>query len=184
MRKLIESTLVSLDGVIESPDRWAPFDHEASQLAMRDLDNYDAFVMGREGYERLRALWAPVTGNPYIEKINAIKKYVISSTLRTTDWNNSTILRGDVITNVTELKQQDGQDLMIYGHGPLGQTLLEHGLLDEIRLSVHPIIVGTGTLFYRDAGKKTELELVGSDPLPNGVIVLAYRPAPGPHPGL
>ena len=73
---------------------------------------------------------------------------------------------------------------MIYGHGPLGQTLLEHGLLDEIRLSVHPIIVGTGTLFYRDAGKKTELELVGSEPLPSGVIVLTYRPAVGPNPGL
>jgi hypothetical protein len=78
MRKLIESTLVSLDGVIESPDRWAPFDQEAGQLAIRDLDNYDAFVMGREGYERLRALWAPVTGNPYIEKINAMPKYVAS----------------------------------------------------------------------------------------------------------
>ena len=70
MRKLIESTLVSLDGVIESPDRWSPFDQEAAQLAMRDLDNYDAFVMGREAYDRLRTQWAPVTGNPYIEKIN------------------------------------------------------------------------------------------------------------------
>ena len=73
---------------------------------------------------------------------------------------------------------------MIYGHGPLGQTLLEHGLLDEIRLSVRPIIVRTGTLFYRDAGNKTELELVGSEPLPSGVIVLTYRPAVGRHLGL
>ena len=140
-------------------------------------------LMGRNTYQALSTAWSTREGE-FADTINAIQKYVISSTLRSTEWNNSTILRGDVITNVTELKQQDGQDLMIYGHGPLGQTLLEHGLLDEIRLSVHPIIVGTGTLFHRDAQKKTPLELVASEPLPNGVIVLTYRPAVGPHLGL
>src|SRR4029450_8230050 len=78
MRKLIESTIVSLDGVIASPDRWAPFDDEAAQLAMEDLGNYDAFVMGRVTYERLRANWAAVRGNPYIDRINAMPKYVAS----------------------------------------------------------------------------------------------------------
>ena len=140
-------------------------------------------LMGRNTYQALSTAWSTREGE-FAETINAIQKYVISSTLRSTEWNNSTILSGDVITEVTELRHQDGQDLMIYGHGPLGQTLLEHGLLDEIRLSVHPIIVGTGTLFYRDAGKKTALELVGSEPLPSGVIVLTYRPAIGPHLGL
>ena len=140
-------------------------------------------LMGRNTYQALSTAWSAREGE-FAETINAIQKYVISSTLRSTDWNNSTILDGDVIAKVKELKQQDGQDLTIYGHGPLGQTLLEHGLLDEIRLSVHPIIVGTGTLFYRDAGKKSELELVGSEPLPSGVIVLTYRPAVGPHLGL
>ena len=98
MRKLIESTLVSLDGVIESPDRWAPFDHEAVELALHELSNYDAFVMGRVTYERLRALWASsVTGNPYTEAINAMPKYVASQTLTELNWN-ATLLDPDLST--------------------------------------------------------------------------------------
>jgi dihydrofolate reductase len=158
-------------------------DADAQKAATAQLSRSDAMLMGRNTYQALSTAWSTRAGE-FAETINAIHKYVISSTLRSTDWNNSTILSGDVITEVAELKQQDGQDLTIYGHGPLGQTLLEHGLLDEIRLSVHPIIVGTGTLFYRDAGNKTELELVGSEPLASGVVVLTYRPAVGPHLGL
>jgi dihydrofolate reductase len=181
MRRILESTRVSLDGVIGNLQKWGMdyLDADAQRAAAIQLSKSDAMLMGRNTYQALSAAWSGREGE-FAETINAIQKYVISSTLRSTDWNNSTILSGDVITEVTELKQQDGQDLVIYGHGPLGQTLLEHGLLDEIRLSVHPIIVGTGTLFYRDAGKKTELKLVGSEPLPSGVIVLTYRPANGP----
>jgi dihydrofolate reductase len=158
-------------------------DADAQKAAAAQLSGSDAMLMGRNTYQALSTAWSTRDGE-FAETINAIRKYVISSTLRSTDWNNSMILSGDVITEVTALKQQDGRDLMLYGHGPLGQTLLERGLLDEIRLSVHPIIVGTGTLFYRDVAKKTELELVGSEPLPSGVIVLRYRPAVGPHLGL
>jgi dihydrofolate reductase len=158
-------------------------DADAQKAATAQLSRSDAMLMGRNTYQALSTAWSTRDGE-FAETINAIQKYVISSTLRSTDWNNSTILSGDVIAEVTELKQQDGQDLVIYGHGPLGQTLLEHGLLDEIRLSVHPIIVGTGTLFYRDAGKKTELKLVGSEPLPSGVIVLTYRPTVARHVGM
>jgi dihydrofolate reductase len=158
-------------------------DADAQKAATAQLSRSDAMLMGRNTYQALSTAWSTREGE-FAETINAIKKYVISSTLRSTDWNNSTILSGDVITEVTELKQQDGRDLMIYGHGPLGQTLLERGLLDEIRLSVHPIIVGTGALFHRDGEKKTELQLVGSEPLPTGVIVLTYRPIVHPHLGL
>src|SRR5919108_4558994 len=87
MRKLIESTLVSLDGVIESPDRWAPFDDDATRLALKDLGNYDAFVMGRVTYERFRANWAPVSGNRYIDRINAMPNYVASRSLAEVTWN-------------------------------------------------------------------------------------------------
>ena len=185
MRRILESTRVSLDGVIGNLQAWGMgyLDADAQKAATAQLSRSDAMLMGRNTYQALSTAWSARAGE-FAETINAIRKYVVSSTLRSADWNNSTILRGDVITEVTELKQQDGQDLMIYGHGPLGQTLLEHGLLDEIRLSVHPIIVGTGTLFYRDAGRKTELELIGMEPLPSGVIVLTYRPAVGPHLGL
>jgi dihydrofolate reductase len=158
-------------------------DADAQKASPAQLSRTDAMLMGRHTYQVLSTAWSTRQGE-FAETINAIQKHVMSSTLRSTQWNNSTILSGDVITEATELKQHDGEDLMIYGHGPLGQTLLEHGLLDEIRLSVHPLIVGTGTLYYRNAGKKTELELVGSEPLPSGVIVLTYRPAVGPHLGL
>jgi len=185
MRRILESTRVSLDGVIGNLQAWGMdyLDADAQKAATAQLSRSDAMLMGRNTYQALSTAWSTREGQ-FAETINAIQKYVISSTLRSTDWNNSTILGGDVITEVTELKQQDGKDLTIYGHGPLGQTLLEHGLLDEIRLSVHPIIVGTGTLFYRDAPKKTELELVGSESLPSGVIVLSYRPAAGLRRGL
>ena len=185
MRRILESTRVSLDGVIGNLQAWGMdyLDADAQKAATTQLSRSDAMLMGRNTYQALSTAWSTREGE-FAETINAIQKYVISSTLGSTEWNNSTILSGDVITEVTELRHQDGQDLMIYGHGPLGQTLLEHGLLDEIRLSVHPIIVGTGTLFYRDAGRKTELELIGMEPLPSGVIVLTYRPAVGPHLGL
>ena len=185
MRRILESTRVSLDGVIGNLQAWGMdyLDADAHKAATAQLSRSDAMLMGRNTYQALSTAWSAREGE-FAETINAIQKYVISSTLRSADWNNSTILRGDVITEVTELKQQEGRDLMIYGHGPLGQTLLEYGLLDEIRLSVHPIIVGTGALFYRDAERKAELELVGSEPLPSGVIVLTYRPAVGPHLGL
>ena len=185
MRRILESTRVSLDGVIGNLQAWGMdyLDADAQKAATAQLSRSDAMLMGRNTYQALATAWSTREGE-FAETINAIQKYVISSTLQSTDWNNSTILGGDVITEVTELRQQDGQDLTIYGHGPLGQTLLEHGLLDEIRLSVHPIIVGTGTLFYRDAPKKTELELVGSESLPSGVIVLSYRPAAGLRRGL
>ena len=185
MRRILESTRVSLDGVIGNLKAWGMdyLDADAQKAAAAQLSRSDAMLMGRNTYQALSTAWSTREGE-FADTINAIQKYVISSTLRSTDWSNSTILRGDVVTEVTELKQQDGQDLMIYGHGPLGQTLLEHGLLDDIRLSVHPIMVGTGTLFYRDAQKKTELDLVGSEPLPSGVIVLTYRPAIGSRQGV
>jgi dihydrofolate reductase len=185
MRRILESTRVSLDGVTGNLQAWGMnyLDADAQKAATAQLSSSDAMLMGRNTYQALSTAWS-TRGGEFAETINAIQKYVISSTLPSTDWNNSTILSGDVVSEVTELKQQDGRDLVIYGHGPLGQTLLEHGLLDEIRLSVHPIIVGTGTLFHRDAQKKTELELVGSEPLPSGVTVLTYRPAVGPHLGL
>src|SRR6266545_4188163 len=107
----------------------------------------------------------------------SIRKYVFSSTLDQAGWNNSTILRGDAAAEVTRLRQQDGPDLALFGHGPLAHTLLEHGLIDELRLSVHPVLAGHGRLLFWEAGK-TPLELAGVRTLGTGVVVLSYRPAP------
>jgi dihydrofolate reductase len=177
MRRLIESTLLALDGVIGEPRVWASdyFDAEAQEKALDQLMASDAMLMGRHTYEIFSQTWPSISG-PYSDRINGIRKYVFSSTLRDTDWNNSTIVRGDVAAEVTKLKQQDGQDLVMYGHGPLGETLLEHDLLDELQFAVHPLLVGSGALLFREGQKKT-LKLVETKTLQTGVVFLTYQPA-------
>jgi len=149
VRKLIESTLISLDGVIGSPERWSPFDEEGAQLAMEDLGNYDAFVMGRVTYERFRASWAPVSGNPYIDRINAMPKYVASRTLSEVTWN-ATLLGPDIVGDIERLKAQPGKDLIKYGTSRLDGVLLRARLVDELRLWIMPVVVGTGQRLFED----------------------------------
>jgi len=177
MRKIIESTLVSLDGVIGDPHLWAMnyFDNEAQEDSLKMLLASDAMLMGRRTYEIFSGVWPARTGD-YADRMNSIRKYVFSSTLERAVWNNSTIIRGDVAAEVAKLKQQDGQGLVMYGHGPLGQTLLEHGLLDQLRFWIHPILVGSGRLLFRE-GEKTILKLIAKKTLGSGVVVLSYQPA-------
>jgi dihydrofolate reductase len=177
VRKVIESTLVSLDGVIGDPQVWAEpyFDDEARDLANKQLLVTDAMLMGRRTYEKFAAMWPAATGE-YADRMNSVRKYVFSSTLETAEWTNATIISSDAARAVAELKQEDGQDLLMYGHGPLGQALLEHKLLDELRLWLHPLLVGRGTLLFREGADST-LELVATETLASGVVVLTYRPA-------
>jgi dihydrofolate reductase len=114
----------------------------------------------------------------FADRVNSIRKYVFSSTLEKADWDNSTIVRGDVTAQVTRLKQQNGGDIAIFGHGRLAQALFDSGLTDELRLSVHPVLAGHGGLLFRD-GAKTPLRLVGAKPLGTGVVVLSYQPVYG-----
>src|SRR5215469_13896880 len=123
MRKLIESTLVSLDGVIEAPERWASFDAEATALSLEQLGHYDAFVMGRVTYEKFFANWGHTAGNPYIDLINAMPKYVASRSLTETAWN-ATLLGPDPSAAIARLKDQPGQDLIKYGTSRLDDTLV------------------------------------------------------------
>ena len=109
--------------------------------------------------------------------INTIRKYVFSSTLQSADWNNCMIIRDDVVTAVTELKQQTGGDLMIYGHGRLSKTLLEHHLVDEVRFSVHPVLVG-GPATNSSTGRTIPLTFLGATPSPSGVVALTYQLPP------
>jgi len=166
MRKIINSAFVSLDGVTEGPRSWAIFDSDSAEEAVLALQAYDGMLMGRGTYEYFAEVMPNQTG-PYADAINAIRKYVFSSTLESVDWNNSTIIRGDVVSAVTKLKEDDGGDLMMYGYGRLSRTLLEHHLVDEIRFSVHPVLVG----------QTLPLKLVGTTPSPSGVVALTYEPA-------
>jgi dihydrofolate reductase len=177
VRELIESTLVSLDGVIESPDRWAPFDDAATQLAMEELGNYDAFVMGRVAYERFRANSAAVRGNPYIDRINAMPKYVASRSLAEVTWN-ATLLGPDIVGAIERLKAQPGKDLIKYGTSRLDATLLRAHLVDELRLCVMPVVVGTGQRLFEGVDTAS-LDLTLSDvrKLANNSAILTYVPS-------
>jgi dihydrofolate reductase len=174
MRKLIESTLVSLDGVIESPDRWAGFDDESAALALQHLDDYDAFIMGRVTYERLSANWAHVTGNPYIDRINAMPKHVASRTLRDPGWN-ATVLGPDVADAIAQLKRQPGKDLIKYGTSRLDDLLLRDHLLDELQLWYMPVVVGAGQRLFEDVDTSSlDLRLTDERRLGNGSVILSY----------
>jgi dihydrofolate reductase len=175
MRKLIESTLVSLDGVIESPERWATFDDEASELSMQELDNYDAFVMGRVTYERFRDNWG-AGGNPYVDRIGAMPKYVASRSLDDVTWN-STLLGPDIVTAIQDLKAQPGKDLIKYGTSRLDATLLGAGLVDELRVWIMPVVVGSGQRIFEDVEPSSlSLNLTDVRRLRNGSVVLTYVP--------
>jgi len=175
MPKLIESTLVSLDGVIESPERWAIFDDEASELSMQELDNYDAFVMGRVTYERFRDNWG-AGGNPYVDRIGAMPKYVASRSLDDVTWN-ATLLGPDIVTAIQDLKAQPGKDLIKYGTSRLDATLLGAGLVDELRVWIMPVVVGSGQRIFEDVEPSSlSLNLTDVRRLHNGSVVLTYIP--------
>jgi dihydrofolate reductase len=177
MRKLVESTLVSLDGVIESPDRWSLFDDEAGQLSMQELDEYDAFVMGRVTYEFFRANWGAVSGNPYIDRINAMPKYVASRTLSEVTWN-ATLLGPDIVGAIEQLKAQPGKDLIKYGTSRVDDTLFRAGLVDELRLWVMPVVAGTGQRLFEDVDTSSlKLTLADVRKLANGSVILSYTPS-------
>lgn len=176
MRKLIESTLVSLDGVIESPERWAIFDDEATQRSMQELDNYDAFVMGRVTYERFRDNWG-AGGNPYIDRIAAMPKYVASRSLDEVTWN-ATLLGPDIVSAIQNLKAQPGKDLIKYGNGRLDATLMPARLVDELRLWIMPVVVGSGQRIFETVDTSSlTLTLTDVSKLRNGSAVLTYVPS-------
>lgn len=177
MRKLVESTLVSLDGVIESPNRWSLFDDEAAQVSMQELDNYDAFVMGRATYEFFKANWSAVSGNPYIDRINAMPKYVASRTLSEVTWN-ATLLGPDIVGAIEQLKAQPGKDLIKYGTSRVDDTLLRARLVDELRVWVMPVVVGAGQRLFEDVDTSSlKLTLTDVRKLANSSVILSYTPS-------
>ena len=174
MRKLKVGALLSLDGIHGEPRSWVGsyFDEAAAAESLENLRRADAMLMGRHTYEYFAPAW-PTTPGPYAERVNAIPKYVFSSTLTSTDWTNTTVVAADPVKSVAELKEQGDGDLVIYGFGQLAQTLLEHDLVDEIGFWLHPVLVGRGAPVFR-SGLLTNLELTEVAPRPNGVVSLAY----------
>ena len=175
MRKLIESSLVSLDGVIESPERWAIFDDEATQLSMQELDNYEAFIMGRVTFERFRDNRS-AGGNPYLDRIGAMPKFVASRSLAEVTWN-ATLLGPDIVRAIQDLKAQPGKDLIKYRNSRLDATLLRAQLVDELRVWIMPVVVGSGQRIFEDVETRSlKLTLTDVHKLRNGSVVLTYIP--------
>src|ERR1700733_12131841 len=177
MRKLIESTLVSVDGVTEAPERWASFDAEAPALSIKQLGNYDAFVMGRVTYERFFANWGHIAGNPYIDLINAMPKYVASRSLPETAWND-TLLGPAPYSAIARQKDQPGKDLIKYGTSRFDDTLVRDHLIDEFHLWIRPVIAGAGRRLFEDVDTSwLDLKLTNHRRLENGSVILTYAPS-------
>ena len=180
MRKLVNSTYISLDGVIEAPHTWPPTgpdDPAALEIQTELLHSCDVLIMGRHTYEGFAPVWPTRSGDSYSDYINSMRKYVASSTLRDPEWTNTTVIDGDPVAAIRELKEQPGKDMVQYGFGQLSHALLANGLLDELRLWFHPLLVGTGEprdLLDR-GGAQAMFDLVDSTPLSNGIVVLAYE---------
>ena len=176
MRRLIESVLVSLNGVTGAPERWANFDDEDAALSMEELGNYDAFVMGRATYENFFANWGHIAGNPYIDLINAMPKYVASRSLTEVTWN-ATLLGPDPSSAIARLKNQPGNDLIKYGTSRFDDTLVRDHLVDEFRFWIRPVVAGAGQrLFEHVDTSRLHLRLTGERSLENGSVILTYAP--------
>ena len=181
MRRIINSTYISLDGVVELPHEWPtierPSDERGLQIQTSLLTACDAVLMGRRTYEGFAPVWQTRSGDPLSDRMNTMPKYVVSTTLRDPDWANTTVISGDVVGQIRELKATPGQDIVQYGFGAVSKLLMEHGLLDELRLWFHPLFVGKGTsddlLFPK--GPPTQFELTDSTILKSGMAILTYR---------
>jgi dihydrofolate reductase len=180
MRRVINSTYVSLDGVVTNPQEWtfAFRDDSANQFAFEQLMASDALLMGRRTYGFFAQVWPTMQDEAgFAEKMNGMPKYVASRTLKETTWN-ATVIQGDLAEAVEGLKRAPGQDILQYGYGPVTSTLIEHGLLDELRLWLHPILVGRGEVDDLLIGPRATatLKLADLKRYDSGLLILTYQP--------
>jgi dihydrofolate reductase len=177
---------VSLDGVVQDPDGQEGFrlggwfvefggkDLEAwNKVALDEALGAEAWLLGRRSYEFFGARWQPRSGE-LADRLNDMPKYVVSSSLEHADWNNSTVLKGDVVTEVSKLKQELDGDIVVPASYQLGSTLMEHDLVDELRLVVFPVVLGTGQRFFGETSDKKPMRLVGAQTIGAGLIFLTY----------
>ena len=180
MRKVVASLFLSLDGVMEAPEKWhlPYFNEEMGAVIGEAISTTDAFLLGRRTYEEWAGYWPDqsVDENPMAAAINGLPKYVASTTLDQVTWQNSELLGDDVAGAVSKLKQQPGKDISISGSATLVRSLLNDGLLDELRLMVHPVVLGSGGRLFENGTGQAALELVESKTFSTGVLDLTYRP--------
>jgi dihydrofolate reductase len=177
MRKLIETTFVTLNGVIEEPQRWSPpyWDDEHSAYSQGLMEGVDAQVLGRVTYEGFADAWMQRGGDPFTDHFNAMPKYVATRTL--TDWKwNAQPLEGDAADAVRRLKEEDGGNLIKYGTGSFSKTLLENKLVDEYHFWIFPVVADGANMFRGDNIDITHLELLGTTAFKSGIVVHKLAP--------
>ncbi|WRZ88013.1 dihydrofolate reductase family protein [Streptomyces sp. NBC_01007] len=181
---------VSLDGVVQDPDGKEGFElggwfvqfggkdlEQWNKVALEEALRAEAWLLGRKSYEFFGERWQPRSGE-LADRLNSMPKYVVSSTLEEPDWNNSTVLKGDVVTEVSKLKQELDGEIIVPASYRLGRTLIEHDLVDEVRLVVFPVVLGAGERFFGEAGGKKAMRLVDTRTIGDGLAFLTYEFVP------
>ena len=186
MGKIVISTNVSFDGVVQDPDGAEGFRLGGwfGQFGGEDLGEWakvefeealgtEALLLGRRSDEWFAARWLSKTGE-WADRLNSMPKYVVSSTLQEPKWSNSTVLRGDVVSEVSKLKQELAGDIVVYASYQLGRTLIEHDLVDELRLFVYPVVLGAGQRLFGQTSDKKPMRLVDAKTIGDGLVFLTY----------
>ena len=186
MGRIVVTEFISLDGVMEDPGGDSGFKHagwtfeieqgrEGADFKINETRNSEALLLGRVTYQGFAKAWPSLDGE-FADKFNNMPKYVISSTLDKAEWNNSTVLQGDVVKEVSKLRQKPGGDIVVHGSAKLVQTLVEHDLVDELRLMVFPVVLGSGKRLFGNTNDKKPLRLVDSRTLGDGITLLTFQP--------
>lgn len=188
MGRIVVTEFVSIDGVMEDPGGSEDFRHggwsfeisrgeEGDRFKLEETERSEALLLGRVTYEGFAAAWPSMTGE-FADKFNEMPKYVFSSTLAEAGWNNSTVLGGDLATEVAALRERHAGDLVVHGSATLVRSLLELDLVDELRLMVFPVVLGAGKRLFGETSDKKSLRLVDSQTVGDGVVILTYRSGP------
>ena len=190
MGRIVVSEFVSLDGVMEDPGGSEHSKHgawtfefnrgdEGNKFKLDETMNAEAQLLGRVTYEGFAQAWPKRSGDPFSAKFNSMPKYVVSQTLKTADWNNSTILKGNVVEEVKKLKQRLKGDILVSGSARLVQTLIANDLVDQLNLMVFPVILGSGKKLFGEMDQKKAMKLISSRTVGAGVEILIYNPKQG-----
>jgi dihydrofolate reductase len=187
MGRIVVTEFISLDGVVEAPGGGEEFEHggwsleinrgdEGNQFKLDETMSSEALLLGRVTYEGFASSW-PSREGEFADKFNTMPKYVVSSTLEDPDWDNTTVLKGDVVEEVAKLKQDQDGEIVVHGSPRLVQALLDQDLVDEVRLMVFPVVLGSGKRLFGETSDKKPLRLVDSKVVGDGVAIMVYQPA-------
>ena len=178
MRKIIVSEFITLDGIIEAPDKWSLrfWNDEIAKFKFDELFAGGALLLGRITYQGFAAAWPSRTDEEgYADRMNSLPKFVVSTTLAKAEWNNSTLLKNNIAAEISKLKQQPGQNILVFGSGGLIQTLKSHHLIDEYRLLVYPVVWGGGKRLFQNGDNMQILKLIEAKAFSSGVVALSYE---------